>query len=132
MATLPPSPRSIRAVAAITVFQVLAVTVLAFVELIRPEGAFEDPGLHIFWLLVLLIAVFASWHLMKGRPWARSILVTWHLLLAMSFIASFRIIGLASSLGLIASVAAIVLLTVPTSRDFIVDRRSELLDDVDG
>lgn len=129
MPSLPPSPGPIRAIAAITVAQVLIVAVLAFIELLRPGGVFEDPGLHIFWLLVIALTSFASWQLLQARPWARSVLITWHLLLAMSFIASIRLIGFTALIGFAASAIAIFLFTRPSAREFIVDRRSEMLDD---
>lgn len=129
MAFLPPSPRSIRAVALVTVVQVLLVVIAALVEMFSPDGSFRDPGLHIFWLVVTLLAVLASWQLMRGRPWARSVLVTWHLLLIFSFISISGVIGLSAWVGLGMSVLAIILFILPSSRRFIEDERARIFDD---
>lgn len=126
----PSPPWSVAAVAAVSAFEIVAAAVLMAVEVVGdPSGLRSSAGIFIFWVIAGAIILTASWQLARARPWARTVLATWHIIALLSFISLIRALGVWSVLGAVASGAALVLLLTPSTRAYIVDHRSDVLDD---
>lgn len=125
-------PRTVLAIVVVSAAQILLVAVSMILDLFQNPGSLAaSAGVYAFWAIAAALVLLTCWQLLKARAWARSVLITWHLLVVFSFIS----IGSASAwtwvsvLGLGTSLGAFGLFMTPSARGFIQDRRAEMFED---
>ncbi len=126
------APWSVLVIAVISVAEILALAGLMVAEAAAdPDSIPASWGTYAFWLVAGLLVVLTALQLLRARAWARSVLITWHLIVLFSLITIGA--GLAWAwwvlLGLAASAIAFLLFLAPASRAFIQDNRSDFLAD---
>lgn len=125
---MPTAPGGIRAAAALSILGALALVATAIVDIVRTRdfemSAFVTAG---FYLLVTVILILVARKLREGSGTARSIVITWSLILVLAMITLIQILGWVSYVGIALGVATLIVLALPSSRAFI--RPRELFQD---
>ncbi len=80
------------------------------------EYTVQSIGTAAFFVIAALILVPVSLALGKGSPAARSVVVTWNLLLVLALVTLLPVFGWWSVPGAVAAVATLVCLALPSSR----------------
>lgn len=125
---MPTAPGGIRAAAAFSILGALALVATAIVDIVRTRdfemSTFVTAG---FYLLVTVILILVARKLREGSGTARSIVITWSLILVLAMITLIQILGWVSYVGIALGVATLIALALPSSRAFI--RPRELFQD---
>ena len=120
---MPNPPAAIRAAALFSALSALALVAGAVIEIVRTRdfatSAFVTAG---FYAVVALIIVPVSRKLRTGSPTARSVVVTWSLILVLAMFTLVRILGWQAYVGIVLGIATLVALSLPTARAFISPR----------
>lgn len=117
---MPNPPAAIRAAASFGALSALALVAAAAIEIVRTRdfstSAFVTAG---FYALVALLIVPVAMKLRTGSPGARSIVVTWSLILVLAMLTLVRILGWQAYVGIVLGIATLVSLALPSARAFI-------------
>ena len=120
---MPNPPAAIRAAALFSALSALALVAGAVIEIVRTRSfatsAFVTAGVY---AVVALIIVPVSRKLRTGSPTARSVVVTWSLILVLAMLTLVRILGWQAYVGIVLGIATLVALSLPTARAFISPR----------
>lgn len=117
-------PGGIRAATFFAVLGALALVASAAYTIIRDQdftvNTLTTAG---FYVLVAIIVIPVARALRKGSPTARSVIVTWSLILVLAMLTLMRILGWMSYVGIALGVLTLIALALPTSRAFIRPRQ---------
>ncbi|MDN5558969.1 MAG: hypothetical protein L0G23_05965 [Ruaniaceae bacterium] len=117
---MPNPPSAIRAASLFGALSAITLVVGAAIEIVRTRdfatGSLVTAG---FYVLVALIIVPISLKLRTGSPGARSVVITWSLILVLAMITLVQILGWQAYMGIAFGIATLVSLALPSARAFI-------------
>lgn len=115
----------------LTIVGVVVLAVFSVVGLVR-AGVYTAPaiGTTAFFVVLALLMSSVARQLGRGKAWARSVVITWSIILFLSFLTLVRLLEWQAYVAMAFGAATLVALVLPSSRRFIQRRR--LLDDPDG
>lgn len=137
MPETPRAPRSVLVTALLSVAEAVVAAIVTGISMIgsAAQASVDNLGVELFWIAAAVLVAWIAWQYVRARPWARTAIVTWHLLVVFSLISLLRFMSVLSTVdrigvvvGILASLTAVGLVFTREARAHIVDTRADILD----